>query len=88
MQIDAKNAKSTKIKTLRRQLLDKKMQKHKKSRTSKKSKKIKIALSRQLLVLPTCYYIIHLVQYHSVLVDLYAPQNAIMLLCNYAIIPV
>ena len=65
-----------------------KMQKHKKSRTSKKIKKIKIALSRQLLVLPTCYYIIHLVQYHSVLVDLYAPQNAIMLLCNFAIIPI
>ena len=49
---------------------------------------VKIALSRQLLVLPTCYYIIHLVQYHSVLVVLYAPQNAIMLLYNYAIIPV
>ena len=39
MQIDAKNAKSTKIKTLRRQLLDKKMQKHKKSKTCKKRKK-------------------------------------------------
>ena len=62
---NAKNIKSTK-KPLWRQLLVqkkknrvkqlkyKKMQKHKKRKAYKKSNKIKIALSRQLLVLRTC----------------------------------
>ena len=47
--------KKYKNKTLRCQLLDKKMQKHKKAKHPKRAKGAKNALARQLLVLRTCF---------------------------------